>query len=360
MNKKITVFKDIFSVLIASICLLSMYLLPETVKSSVFKSLQLCGGTLIPSLYPFIVGTRICAELIMRIPKTGTHKRFRHLNISPSGLIILFLGLISGFPNGASLAGSAYKSGSISADEATRITAFSNCISPSFCIIVFGDEVMKSKLLGAIVFSAVICSNILMFFVTNTGQPKKEKYQNMRNFVPTSITAIISDSLFIVLNICAYVTVFGCFSALVEKICTSLFCLPKEIILYISPILEISGGILKLSVLPFFKRLIAGSLLLSFGGLSAVMQVHNVCIKFGLSFSAYIKNKLVSSLITPILTVIFAFFVQDPMQGGKNPSDFFSSLMKHIFNLLILIIALKLLYMMLKRIFSRKNIKKAN
>lgn len=358
-NKK-NQFIQMLCAFTASLCLLSMYIFPDYVKMSVSQSVNMCGTVLIPSLFPFITVTRICAELFFRTLNDGKKCRLPFVNVSNTGIIVLILGLISGFPNGAYLAGTAYKSGSITKAEAVRIMTYSNCISPSFCILVFGNEVMKNKLLGAIVFASVLCSNLFMFFITGTKHSEKECCQRKCDFTPTPITTIISDSLYVMLSICAYVTVFGCFSQLLVKIFTLMSDIPNEFMLFISPIFEISGGITKLEALPFFKRLIFGSLLISFGGISAVMQVHNVCMNFGLSFSGYVRCKIVSSVIAPAFALLLVLIIGDATYISDVFLKFFRISGKYFFALIVLVVVLKLIYMVLKRIFSRKNIKKAN
>lgn len=361
MHKNKSLVFQLLSTAVAIICLLSMYVFPDFVKKSVLESIQMCGKTLIPSLYPFIICTRICAELIMRTISKTKPCRLPVINTSPAGLLILILGLISGFPNGAYLAGTAYKSGSISKDEATRIMTFSNCISPSFCILVFGSEVMKSKLLGVIVFLAIICSNLLLFLLSREqkGIKTNEPQREICDYKATPISAIISESLSIMLVICAYVTVFYCFSALIGKVLTVLFYVPTLVTGYISSLLEISGGALKLSSLPFFKRLFMGSLLLSLGGVSAIMQVQNVCLKYGLRFKGFIAKRLLCCVMTPVFTVIFCCIIGNTAVTKNTFTGIINSIGMYILISILLAVILKGVYVVIIRILKAKDYKKS-
>ncbi len=318
MNKKASVYKEIYSASIAAVCLLSMYIFPETVKTAVSKSLQICGNTLIPSLFPFITCTRICSELIIRHKKSSKNRFIPIINVSLNGLIIFILGLISGFPGGAVLAGSAYSTGAITKKEAQRITAFSNSVSPPFCIMVFGNEVMKNELCGITVLTAIVAVNIIFFIISGFVSLSRDKETQTEEVIPfttykkTNTSSIIADSSVIMLNICAFVTYFYCLGNLIHKIFSLYFKIPSVISAVLYSSLEISGGIVALNELSFGQKFLYGSMLLGFGGVSAIMQVWSVCEKFGLTLKGFIFFKiscaitvpLISALLSPVFTEI--------------------------------------------------------
>ncbi len=311
MKKYKSLIFNIASVIISFICLVSMYVYPDTVKNAAYHSLKLCAKSIIPSLFPYITCTRIFSHLALNFIKKGGKEKIRILGFSPSGFFIHILGLISGFPGGAVLSTALYKSGAITKKEAERLVAFSNCISPAFCILYFGREVMKSTFCAVLVFLSVVASNLICIFLLggvmtdeasaflNQGKAKER----------TPISTIIADCCLIMVNICAYITFFTCIGSL------ALASLPESIknsaqvqAITVS-LLEITAGTEMLMELPFGKRLLLGSALMSFGGISAIMQVMSVCERNGISAKKFILVKLVSAIFSPLITFLLALAV---------------------------------------------------
>ncbi len=307
MKKNKQLIFNMICVTVAFICLISMYVFPDIVKNSVKASLKLCSRSLIPSLFPYITCTRICSELISRRSHKSTNTGKLFAGFSGQGLSAHLLGLISGFPGGAVLCANLYISGAIEKSEAERIVAFSNCISPAFCILFFGKEIMQSTFCGVIVFLSVLVSNLVLLFVfpANKKLPYKKTSPINPTYKKTSVTSIISDSAGVMLNICAFVTFFMCIGSLITTVLSKTTGICPEARAIICSVLEISAGLSALSVLPFGRKMLLGSILISFGGISAIMQVISICEKYGISAKKFIYAKILGSVLSPFFTFLF-------------------------------------------------------
>lgn len=304
---------------ISIFCLSCMYVFPEVTKNAVISSLQLCVKSVIPSLFPFIVCTRIVIFLYTaKNANSESQPILPVILLSKNALIAFVLGLISGFPTGASISGQMYISGLISKEEAEKIAVFSSVAGPSFCIVFFGDNIMHNRLCGLAVYIACALSSFGLLILHNllfcNRNFDKENFKSNDFTVKyagknlSSLTQIITDSCLTVINICAYVTFFTCIGEVLTR--TSSFFISglysKKA--YICGFLEMTGGISALSKFNFSKRLLTGAFIIGFSGVSAILQVLDICDRYSLNCRKIFFVKLASAFTVPVLTFLIIAF----------------------------------------------------
>ncbi|MBQ7338839.1 MAG: hypothetical protein IJW40_10375 [Clostridia bacterium] len=139
-TKQPTVYKLKIGCVAAVTVLLLLMLEPAAVLSSMQRSLQLCAGTVIPSLFPFLVASELLVS-------SGAGERLASklsapicavFGVSRCGAVAYVMGLLCGFPIGARTAASYAKRGKISRDELEQLLCFCNVPSAAFVINAVG------------------------------------------------------------------------------------------------------------------------------------------------------------------------------------------------------------------------------
>lgn len=360
---KLKGFINNFSLLISLFCLASMYVFPEVTKEAVMSSLALCAKSVIPSLFPFIVCTRIVIYFYScRSKKNESHSILPVISLSKNGIIAFVPGLISGFPTGAAISGQMYSSGLISIKEAEKIAVFSSVAGPSFCMVFFGNYIMHGKFYGFAVYIASVLSTvgllILYNFIFENKQVGNDNYSNTESTEKyssqntSSLTEVITDSCLTVINICAYVTFFTCIGEIFTR--TASFFLPElnSKKAYICGFLELTGGTAALEEFEFSKRLLTGALLIGFSGLSAILQVTDICCKYNINCGKIFLVKFISAFTVPALTFLIV-----ALSGFMTDINYAAIITKLLFSSALIILLLVCLKFFAEK--RKKNIRKA-
>lgn len=259
---------------------------------------------LLPTLLPFFITLRLFQ---LCLPKVSSHPAF------------LLLGILCGYPTGASLVADQYKKGLLNHRRAYFYLGFVNNPSPmfilSFCSMTILHMSLPSSLLyfGCLVLSGLIGSLIfrcLMKLLPEKGDsPQKNQLQapslsddtqpDKKTPLSRQLDAIILESFILVTKIGGYVILF---SILGQFFC--LFLSPSSIsgILSLGS-LEITSGIsyLRISLLSCGTKKVLTAILLAFGGLSAAAQTSSVLSQSGLSLIPYVLNKIINAGIAGVL-----------------------------------------------------------
>ena len=138
------------------------------------KGLVLCSGTVIPSLFPFMViselivssGVGISISRFLRRPMRAI------FGVSEAGAATFLLGAVCGFPIGAVTSVSMYDQGVISKDELEHIMIFCNNPGSAFVISVVGTSLFGNKMLGLLLYGSVILSSVLVGIIGRFFFPK--------------------------------------------------------------------------------------------------------------------------------------------------------------------------------------------
>ncbi len=282
----------------------AMVISPTACINAGENALKLCGGTVIPSLFPFIFcGNMFVALGVARIMSRCLSKFMKPLfGVSGSGALAMVLGFVSGYPVGAVCAASLYKSGECTKCEAERLLTFCNNSGPMFVIGAIGVKMANDFRIGVLLYithilSALICGMLFKNYGTEDGKrclpPARDK-DNIKTALP-DIGEAVSNSVDTMLLICGFIVVFAVFTAVLPD---------TAFRKYIYSFLEITGGlkeifsVFNMNMLPIIAGFIA------FSGISVMAQVAAVVKSAGLSLKPYILGKLTQSVIAALLIYI--------------------------------------------------------
>lgn len=326
------------------------------VSDSVRASLALCSKSVIPSLFPFFVLSRLASSLNIAAP---IEKAFRKLmptlfSLGESSSLAIILGLLGGYPVGAITCESLLSCKAITKREAERLLAFCNNSGPAFIIGVVGVSVLNSVRAGLALFiihalSALLCGTLFKLF-SPINEAKKEKEAKLvsKTFsfaLCDSIAAAISSSL----SICAYIAFFSVVICLLENSrLLSFFALlganGELTTTLLTGFFEITAAIYKgAEILSFEETFIIASVLLGWGGISVHFQALSFISNHTLRTREYFIGKAAHAALSGIMAFLFLNF----------KSFHFTS--KHL-----LVLCISLIIIFLFQFFAKKGGKKQN
>lgn len=283
-----------------------LVLFPKAALSAATGAINLCLDTIIPSLFPFFV----CSGLLSVLGFSALCSRFLSPIMRPlfslpgSGAITFILGLVSGYPVGASSAIDLYTSGQCTKCEAERMTAFCNNSGPLFVIAVVGQSFLGNARFGYILYASHILSAILVGLIFRFYKGSDDlkpltlpsaPQTNIKN-TALGLGSVIDNSVFSTLKVCGFVLFFAVLTKAIPA---------SALTPFVYSFFEITGGINLLSQLELDLSLKLGviSFFLAFSGLSVVFQVSSIISPHGVSLTPYICGKLIQGLLSFFITL---------------------------------------------------------
>ncbi len=290
-------------------------------SQSVREAIALCAKSLVPGLFCSVVFS-------LYLVKSGIWTYF--------GQGALFMtGLLCGFPTGAIMASSLYKSGQISENQARRLCFLYSLPSPAFVISVVGGEMYGSLLLGAMLYTVLLMSLLVCDMIFYAGEENTPPEKKCRGLL-ISLVDSLSESGQKCLTICSFVMFFYVIGSAVSNIGFA----NKYIAALVLSLLEMTGAVSAISALSPNTAFVMTAFALAFSGLSVGAQVGFYATHGGISMRGYFVKRTVLGAVAVLLslalvylssacfaivcaTVLFCFFfVRKYLQkGGKNKKD---------------------------------------
>lgn len=258
--------------------------------------MQLCIKTVIPSLFPFLVlsgyiNSSLAGQRLKLLRPLG-----RICGI-PSGCeSSLVLGLFGGYPIGAQCIGAAYKSHTLSKQDAERMLGFCNNAGPAFIFGMlsgmFSNALMPWVLWAIHICSALVCGCLL---------PGKSK-QEACGVQSSQITAAkaMEQGLKAIATICGWVIVFRVAIRILTIRVLWLAPLLQQIMFV--GFMELTNGSLEAVYLPEELRFVLCSVFLGFGGVCIAMQTASVAK--GLRIHVYLIGKILQASVSGIVSLL--------------------------------------------------------
>lgn len=290
-------------------------LFSSVATSAAREAINLCVTVLAPSLFPFFV----CANLLVSLGAANLMSNCLGkimkpvFKVSSAGAMPLILGLISGYPCGAMVTCKMYERGNFSKNEAERLLAFTNNAGPLFIISSLGASLLGSSAIGALIYvshiaGALICGVALSFFGEAGGKDKKK-------YVTVSGGALeaVPDAAKSIITLCGYVVFFSVLLSLMRKL--QITALISNILCFFgterSCAEMISGGVLEMTSGIFMsgcRNIPCITALVSFGGVSVLLQTFSFAKKNGLSLKYYITGKVLCGGFSAAVSALLLHF----------------------------------------------------
>lgn len=293
------------------LCAASLILLPGAATQAAREALNLCAGTLLPSLFPFFVLT----ELWVRLGIAGRMSRAASQWVGPlfhlpgAAAPALLLGAVGGYPVGAQAVCRLYRQGSLTLEEAEDVLFFCNNAGPAFLIGVVGRGLFGSTAAGLALMVIHLCAALILGIIFRpTAKPVSRTWQEaaslpLRDALPAAVREA-GKSFF---SVCLFVIFFSVVTSILAAL------LPPALrnsggFALLSGALELAGGTTRLAVLPWPAELLFATAagLLGFGGLCVQMQTLSLLSQQGLTGRRFLSGKLLQALLSFALALAAA------------------------------------------------------
>lgn len=186
------------------------------IRQSAAEALSLCGRSVIPALFPFLVLSILLVSLgfgdLVSPHLAGLMTPlFRLPGCASSALL---LGLAGGYPIGAQTAARLYQEGALTRGEAERLLAFCNNSNPVFLISVLGAGAFGSVRTGVWLWLIHILSALLTGLAfRRSGESGSPQYVTRENASQpssffTALVEAVRGGLTGILSVCAFVIFF--------------------------------------------------------------------------------------------------------------------------------------------------------
>lgn len=214
------------TILTLSVLYLAMALIlsPTACLSAAKDAIYLCLDLVIPSLFPFF----LCSKLFFSLGISRLAHRllspcmYPLFGVSGHGAAALLLGLVSGYPMGASCVTSLYRQGLCSRTEAERLLTFCNNSGPLFILTAVGLGMLHHREAGILLYlthllSALLCGVLFRRY-------GKEKSPSPRLLPPATlpsplpdlagaIGSAVTESVEAMGKVCGFILLFSVFCA---------------------------------------------------------------------------------------------------------------------------------------------------
>ena len=293
-----------FYILFFTFVLLAFVINPQKYMDATIDGLIMFVNNVFPSLFPFFIITRILTSLgvgfiLTKIVKKPINYLF---NTSAIGGYIFILSVISGYPIGAKMIAEFVKNETLTLDEAKKIISFTSTSGPLFILGTVGVKALGDYKAGVIILIAHLSSAILNGFLYR-GKGREEIYLQVsekinKDFFNDAISSsclsilqvgasivflnllvVLLQETFIIGGLSSLISIFGVNSNIAHGVCIGS--------------IEITKGIIILSDIQKIKDIIVPiSTIISFGGLSVMVQSMAFLKPIGLSSTYYILTKI--------------------------------------------------------------------
>ena len=278
-----------------------LLLSPQQAVEAVRQAMQLCAGSVIPSLFPFLV----LSSLVMNsIPSPGPSLSTfpgRWLGCSPTGARVFLLSLLGGYPVGPRLMGQLVRRGELSHREAEHLLLFCNNAGPAFVLGFVGLGLFGSLRAGVWLYllhalSALIIA--LLFHPRQSFSAPAQSRPSSPSFSQELVEAITSAGSAMV-RVCAFITFF--YTAL--HLFSQRTGIAHPLVL---GFVELTCGLTRLS--PTRGGFVMAAGLLGWGGLSVHAQAAAALEGTGVSLKNHLRGKLLQGIFAAFLG-FFAWFM---------------------------------------------------
>lgn len=278
----------------AAVGMLVLILDAQTAMAGAKAGIELCLGTVVPSLLPFfILSMMLTSALLGRSPRfLRPLGRFCGMPMGSESLLIV--GLLGGYPVGAQNISYARSAGQLTDDDARHLLSFCSNAGPAFLFGMaaaqFSQRWMGWVLWGIHILSALLTARLF--------RRRAESEATLTPGTPLSLPMALERALRVMASVCGWVVLFRVVIAFLER--WFLWLLPETGQVLVSGLLELSNGCLMLgNVENTGLRMVLCSVFLAFGGVCVTMQT--VSVTAGMKRGSYFKGKLCQTVLTFLL-----------------------------------------------------------
>lgn len=288
---------------------------PERYVTSCFEGFALWAECVLPSLFPFIVISLIFIKTGLADKASLPLRRATYaLNLPQNAAVCFLLSICSGYPAGSRLVAEFYESGALTKDDCDKLAPLCSTSGPLFIIgsvgyKMFGDKLLGMKIFIAHALAALIFSLIYCRFRKKTQYVPPKRVKSNGNILYDSFYgAVVSVAVaggfiafFYVVakflqDFCVFTPLENLLKLFLDEGAAKAFCLGFA---------EVTTGCRYLAASPTpFKGALAG-FLITFGGISILMQQLGYLTKTGIKPLKFVAFKFIQATLCFLLMLVF-------------------------------------------------------
>lgn len=297
---RIFTFKYIISTFFIFILGFMFLKFPEATGQGISDGIDLCLGTLIPSLLPFLVISSLTVNLntfkfFTKVFSKATNLLFR---LPGKCLGVILMSMVGGYPVGSKMIYDLYACNEITLMQGKRLLLFCINPAPAFVISSVGFYMLGSKKAGVIIYLSVILSSfllgfILRFFENEETATTNNFTENNTNSFSNEIVRSVLSSGKSMLFICIWVVLFSAISRLIDIIPFT-----PGFRMFLCCTLEVTNGCYLASgnlALPVIACIIG------FGGICTHFQVVDTVRALKLRYKYFIISRIIHGALSAVI-----------------------------------------------------------
>lgn len=299
-----------FLTILVGFILINMVISPSVYVSATYNGISAWALNVLPSVLPFIFFTKLLSsfgniDLLSRPFRRPCHKLFR--TSSPSAYVF-FMAIISGYPVGAKMTSDLYLQGKISQTDAYKMTSFCSTSGPMFIVGAVGAIMFQNVKIGYFMLIAHILGAIVNGLIYRNIKAKESGQAPITSAVTKQdLSQIVIDSALSILSVGVIIAIFFVVITAFNPI-FNLFPSPIKEVLQGS--IEITKGCMEISKLQNLKlAMILASFVISFGGLSTILQSMTFLEKIKMPVGLFILQKFTHGILSAIFALLLSFLL---------------------------------------------------
>lgn len=192
---------------------------------------------------------------------------------------------------------------------------------PSYIIIAVGSGILRSKLMGLILFltNIIACIIILLFSINKIEINKKE--QNNLFILSDELVSATYDASCSMISICSFIIFFSSLSGTINGIFTSH---NNILIKFTNLVLEVTNGIINAE-----GNVLIISFLLGFSGLCVHFQILSVCKTLKPNYLKFLFYRILHGTLSSILTLLLIKIFKIPYHVIAINTEYFVQTSKY-------------------------------
>lgn len=299
-----------FLTILIGFILINMVISPSVYVSATYNGISAWALNVLPSVLPFIFFTKILSTFgnINFLSRPFKRPCYRLYKTPPPSAYVFFMAIISGYPVGAKMTSDLYLQGKISQTDAYKMTSFCSTSGPMFIVGAVGAIMFNNVKIGYFILIAHILGamiNGLLYRNIKAKESGQAPYTNMN--AKQDLSQIVIDSALSILSVGVIIAIFFVIITSFNPI-LSLF--PSPIKEALQGTVEITKGCIEISKLTNQKlAMILASFVISFGGLSTILQSMTFLEKIKMPVGLFILQKVTHGILSAIFALLLSLFL---------------------------------------------------
>ncbi len=280
-----------------SAALILLLVFPARYTESVREGISLWAVSVLPATLPFLILTALFTKLPLykKIAKRLSPFAQTLFGVSGDGGCAALLSAISGYPVGAKTVQMLAERGRIGRDEVLRVAALATTSGPAFLIGAVGCGMLKSPLLGQILYISHLAG---VYLVCLAMRPHKKRGSAPAAFAAErpDLGEAISSSVLSVLCVGAAIALFNAFGEMVADF-GALLSLPPAVVALLRGLMEMTAGCAQFCQTPSSLSLGLCAFFTTFGGMCVLVQQAAFLKRAGVKMLPFLGVKLAQGLL---------------------------------------------------------------